>query len=105
MQPSLDRRHPLAQRVDVEMTDRGDPHRMRAAQLEQLAARRDQRFGGDAVPEVSCATDDVALDEGDVGAERRGDARTRVARGATTQDEHGRHAHNATSARGRYRPT
>ena len=43
---------------------------MRAAELEQLTAGGDQRLRRDAVPEVRGATDDVALDQRDVGTER-----------------------------------
>ena len=87
VQAVLDRRHALAERVDVEVTLGRDSHRVRAVQLEQLAARRDQRLRRDAVPQVRGAADDVALDERDVGAERRGDARAGVARGTATQDD------------------
>ena len=62
------------------------PMRVRAVELDQLAAGGDQRLRRDAVPQVRGAADDVALDERDVGAERGGDGGAGVARGATTQD-------------------
>ena len=58
---------------------------------------RDHRLARDAVPEVRGAADDVALDQRDLRAERRGNGRGRVPRGATTDDRktHG-HEHQAT---------
>ena len=63
-----------------------EPHRVRAAELGELAAGGDQRLRRDAVPQVRGAADDVALDERDVGAQRGGDGRARVARGPATED-------------------
>ena len=81
----------LAERLDVEMTLGGDAHRVRASELEQLTARRDQRFRRNAVPQVGGAAHDVALDQGDVGTERRRDARAGVAGGTTTKNDDTRH--------------
>ena len=69
----------------------GDAHRVRAPELEQLTAGGDQRLRRDAVPEVRGTTDDVALDQRDVGAECGRDARARVARGTATEDDDIRH--------------
>src|SRR5262249_26775038 len=69
-------------------------HGAGAIELDELAAGGDERLRRDAVPEVRGAADDVALDERDVGTQRRGDGGTRVATGATTQDHDARHAGN-----------
>ena len=91
VQTALDRGDPLAERVDVEVTLRREAHGVRPVELDELTTGRDQRLRGDAVPQVGGTADDVALDERHVGAQRRRDARARVARGATTQDHETRH--------------
>ena len=106
MEAALDRRHPLAQCVDVEMALGRDAHRVRAPELEQLTAGGDQRLRRDAVPEVRGTADDVALDQRDVGAECGRDARARVARGTATEDDDIRHTPDILRARGHgFRPT
>ena len=72
--------HPLAQGVDVEGPFGLEAHGVGPGQLRELAAGRDHRLRRDAVPQVRGATDDVALDERDLGAERRRDRRHGVAR-------------------------
>ena len=71
------------------------------AELGELAAGRDQRLRRDAVPQVRGATDHVALDERDVGAERGGDARAGVPGGTTAEHDEMRHAHEVRSERRR----
>ena len=106
MEAVLDRRDALAQCLDVEMALGRDPHRVRTSELEQLTAGRDQGLRGDAVPEVGGTAHDVALDEGDIGAERRRDTRARVAGGTTTQNDDARHTcTNSTSGGSGFGPT
>ena len=100
LDPALDRLHPLAKRVDVESAFRRDAHGVRALQLRELAAGRDQRLRRDAVPEVRGAADDIAFDDRDVGTEGRGDTRARIAGRTTTDHDEMRHAHEVTTANG-----
>ena len=61
-------------------------------ELGELVAGRDHRLARDAVPEVRGAADDIAFDERDLGAERRGDRRRRVP-GRSAADDHETHSH------------
>ena len=65
---------------------------------DELAAGGDHRLRRDAVPEVRGAADDVALDERDLGAERRRHRRRGVAAGPTT-DDHEPDGHRARATR------
>ena len=95
----LDARDPLAQRVRRRGTpSRVEPHRAGVAELGELVAGRDHRLARDAVPEVRGAADDVALDERDLGADRRGDGRRGVPGGSAT-DDHEAHGHESRRTR------
>ena len=86
VQALLDRRDPLAQRVEVDAALGLQAHHVRCGELGELAAGGDHRLRRDAVPEVGGAADHVALDQRDLGAQRGRDRRARVAGGPTTED-------------------
>ena len=86
VQALLDRRDPLAQRVQVDAALGLQAHHVAAGELGQLAAGGDHRLGGDAVPQVGRAGDDVALDERHLRAQCGRDRRARVAGRAAAED-------------------
>jgi hypothetical protein len=58
----------------------------------------DHRLRGDAVPQVRCAADDIALDERHLGAEARRMGGSRIAGGAAADDDQScRHGPQATA--------
>ena len=86
VQALLDRRDPLAERVQVDAAFGLQAHHVAAAELGQLAAGGDHRLGGDAVPQVGRAGDDVTLDQRHLCPERGRNRRARVAGGAPAED-------------------
>src|ERR671910_309493 len=77
---------PLAQRVQIDAALGLQAHHVAAGQLGQLATGGDHRLGGDAVPQVRGAGDDVALDQRHLRAERGRDGGARVAGGPAAED-------------------
>ena len=94
VQATLDRRDPLAQRLDVELALGLQAHRVRPTELDQLAAGGDQRLRRDAVPQVRGAAHDVALDQRDVGTQRGRDG----SRTCCPRDHRPRSRHSASRA-------
>ena len=73
--------------VEVEAAVGGNAHHLGPVKLGEEPAGGDHRLGRDAVPQMGGTTDEVALDQGDLGSEASGDSGGRVAPGATADDD------------------
>ncbi len=89
----LDLLHPPALGVEVQAgVLMGQAHALDAPGEAHGSPRGDHGLGGDAVPQVGGAAHDVALDQGDFGAEAGRVGGGRVAAGSAADDDHpGRH--------------
>ncbi len=87
LEPVLDGREPLPQGLQVDLgPDLAEAHLLDLVQVGQGPTRGDHGLGGDAVPQVGGAADDVPLDQGDLGPQGRRPGGGGVARRPSTDD-------------------